>query len=108
MRPLHPNDLILGKSASPHHASPADELTYQWHDFWGARHRLSRQKAYRREPIACDSCRSRDRNRNGRTLDGLKHQRHIANRYDKTALSLASVLNRAAIRGWLPECVNRP
>jgi hypothetical protein len=32
----HPNNLILGKSASPHHSSPSDELTYQWHDFWGA------------------------------------------------------------------------
>jgi hypothetical protein len=32
----HANDLILGKSASPHHSSPSDELTYQWHDFWGA------------------------------------------------------------------------
>ncbi|WP_164542694.1 hypothetical protein [Sphingomonas sp. ABOLD] len=36
MLPQHPNDLILGKSASPHHSSPSDELTYQWHDFWGA------------------------------------------------------------------------
>jgi hypothetical protein len=33
----HANDLILGKSASPHHSSPSDELTYQWHDFRGAR-----------------------------------------------------------------------
>ncbi|WP_326525042.1 hypothetical protein, partial [Sphingomonas sp.] len=32
----HPNDLILGKSASPHRSSPSDELTYQWHEFWGA------------------------------------------------------------------------
>jgi hypothetical protein len=36
----HANDLILGKSASPHHSSPSDELTYQWHDFWGARQGL--------------------------------------------------------------------
>ncbi|WP_207893459.1 hypothetical protein, partial [Sphingomonas sp. PP-CE-1G-424] len=35
----HANDLILGKSASPHHSSPSDELTYQWHDLWGAGHR---------------------------------------------------------------------
>jgi hypothetical protein len=34
----HANDLILGKSASPHHSPPSDELTYQWHDFWGAGH----------------------------------------------------------------------
>jgi hypothetical protein len=34
----HANDLILGKSASPHHSSPSDELTYQWHEFWGAGH----------------------------------------------------------------------
>jgi transposase len=32
----HPNDLILGKTASPHRSSPSDELTYQWHDFRGA------------------------------------------------------------------------
>ena len=32
----HANNLFLGKSASPHHSSPSDELTYQWHDFWGA------------------------------------------------------------------------
>ncbi|WP_211091135.1 hypothetical protein, partial [Sphingomonas sp. S2M10] len=36
MLPQHPNDLILGKSASPHRSSPSDELTYQWHEFWGA------------------------------------------------------------------------
>jgi hypothetical protein len=36
----HANDLILGKSASPHHSSPSDELTYQWHEFWGAGHLL--------------------------------------------------------------------
>jgi hypothetical protein len=34
----HTNDLILGKSASPHRSSPSDELTYQWYDFWGAGH----------------------------------------------------------------------
>jgi hypothetical protein len=37
----HANDLIRGKSASPHHSSPSDELTYQWHDFWGARQATS-------------------------------------------------------------------
>lgn len=34
----HANDLILGKSASPHHSSPSDELTYQRYDFRGAGH----------------------------------------------------------------------
>jgi hypothetical protein len=33
----HAYDLILGKTASPHRSSPSDELTYQWHDFRGAR-----------------------------------------------------------------------
>jgi DNA invertase Pin-like site-specific DNA recombinase len=37
----HAYDLILGKSASPHRSSPSDELTYQWHDFRGARQRFS-------------------------------------------------------------------
>jgi hypothetical protein len=32
------SDLILSKTASPHRSSPSDELTYQWHDFRGARH----------------------------------------------------------------------
>jgi transposase len=36
----------------------------------------------------------------------LKHQRRIATRYDKTALSFASFLNLAAIRRWLPHFVN--
>jgi hypothetical protein len=30
----HNNNLILGKSASPHRSSPSDELTYQWHISW--------------------------------------------------------------------------
>lgn len=34
----HAYDLILGKTASPHRSSPYDGLTYQWHDFRGARH----------------------------------------------------------------------
>ncbi|WP_419807686.1 ATP-binding protein [Sphingomonas sp.] len=38
----HANDLILGKSASPHRSSPSDELTYQWHDSRGAGHMLDR------------------------------------------------------------------
>jgi hypothetical protein len=41
----HAYDLILGKTASPHRSSPSDELTYQWHDFRGARQRTSAQKA---------------------------------------------------------------
>jgi hypothetical protein len=41
----HPNDLILGKSTSPHRSSPSDELTYQWHDFWGAGHEQQRADA---------------------------------------------------------------
>jgi hypothetical protein len=36
MLPQHANDLLFGKSASPHRSSPSDELTYQWHDFRGA------------------------------------------------------------------------
>jgi hypothetical protein len=36
----HPNDLILGKTASPHCSSPSDEQTYQWLDFRGAAHEL--------------------------------------------------------------------
>jgi hypothetical protein len=39
----HAYDLILGKTASPHRSSPSDELTYQWHDFRGARHRLCKE-----------------------------------------------------------------
>ena len=34
----HANDLILGKSDSPHRSSPSDKLTYQWHNFRGAGH----------------------------------------------------------------------
>ena len=41
----HANDLVLGKSASPHHSSPSDELTYQWHEFWGAGHQGLEQTA---------------------------------------------------------------
>lgn len=36
----------------------------------------------------------------------LKHQRRIATRYDKTALSFASFLNLGAIRRWLPNFIN--
>lgn len=64
-------------------------------------------KANRREAIPCDFQRYKDRNRIERTLGHLKHQRRIATRYDKTALSFASFLNLAAIRRWLPHFVNR-
>ena len=64
-------------------------------------------KANRREPIACDFRRYRDRNRIERMFGYLKHQRRIATRYDKTALSFASFLNLAAIRRWIPNFVNR-
>jgi len=63
-------------------------------------------KANRREPITCDFRRYRDRNRIERMFGYLKHQRRIATRYDKTALSFASFLNLAAIRRWLPNFVN--
>jgi transposase len=63
-------------------------------------------KSNRREPVACDFRRYRDRNRIERMFGFLKHQRRIATRYDKTALSFASFLNLAAIRWWLPHFVN--
>lgn len=63
-------------------------------------------KSNRREPIACDFRRYRDRNRIERMFGFLKHQRRIATRYDKTALSFASFLNLAAIRRWLRHFVN--
>ena len=63
-------------------------------------------KSNRREPIACDFRRYRDRNRIERMLGFLKHQRRIATRYDKTALSFASFLNLAAVRRWLRYFVN--
>ncbi|USJ27575.1 transposase (plasmid) [Ensifer adhaerens] len=58
-------------------------------------------KSNRREPIACDFRQYRDRNRIERMFGFLKHQRRIATRYDKTALSFASFLNLAAFRRWL-------
>ncbi|MBB4860765.1 hypothetical protein HNO88_004110, partial [Novosphingobium chloroacetimidivorans] len=47
-----------------------------------------------------------DRNRIERMFGHLKQFRRIASRYDKTALSFASLLNLAAIRKWLPNFVN--
>ena len=51
--------------------------------------------------------RHKDRNRNKRLLIKLKQSRRIAKRYDKTALSFASVLNLAAVRPWLKSLVSR-
>ena len=64
-------------------------------------------KSNRREPVTCDFRRYRDRNRIERMFGHLKHQRHIATRYDKSALSFASFLNLAAIRRCPPNFVNR-
>ncbi|EQB16481.1 transposase [Novosphingobium lindaniclasticum] len=60
-------------------------------------------KANRRETIAYDFRRYRDRNRIERMFGHLKHQRCIATRCNKSALSFASLL----IRRWLPNFVNR-
>jgi len=37
----------------------------------------------------------------------IKHQRRVATRYDKTALSYLSFPHLAAVRRWLPHFVNR-
>lgn len=63
-------------------------------------------KSNRWEKISCDFRRYKDRNRIERMFGFIKHQRRIAIRYDKTALSFASFLNLAAIRRWLPHFVN--
>lgn len=63
-------------------------------------------KANRREHIPCDFRRYRDRYRIKRMFGHLKHQRCIATRYDKIALSFATFLNLAAIRKWLPNFVH--
>tara|TARA_E500000318_G_C3487281_1_gene182866 strand:+ start:525 stop:833 length:309 start_codon:yes stop_codon:yes gene_type:complete len=63
-------------------------------------------KSNRREKISCDFRRYKDRNRIERMFGFIKHQRRIATRYDKTALSFASFLCLAAIRRWLPHFVN--
>ena len=64
-------------------------------------------KANRKNPPSCDFRRYKDRNRVERMFGFLKHQRRIATRYDKTALSFASFLNIAAARLWLKSYVNR-
>jgi len=63
-------------------------------------------KSNRRETIACDFRRYRDRNRIERMFGHLKQFRRVATRYDKTALSFARFLNLAAVRKWLPHFVN--
>ncbi|WP_285020036.1 IS5 family transposase [Novosphingobium sp. fls2-241-R2A-195] len=65
-------------------------------------------KINRREPIPCYFRRYRDRNRIGRIFGHPKQFRHVATRYDKTALSFASFLNLAAIRKWLSTLSTRP
>lgn len=65
-------------------------------------------KVSRRQAIACDFQRYKDRNRIERMFGYLKHQRRIATRYDETALSFASFLNLAAIRRWLPDLSKEP
>lgn len=55
-------------------------------------------KTNRRDPVACDFRRCRDRNCIVRMLGHLKHQRRVATRCNETALSFASFLTPAAIR----------
>jgi transposase len=63
-------------------------------------------KSNRRNPEHPDYRRYKDRNRIERMFGVIKHQRRIATRYDKTALSFASFLNLAAARLWLKSYVN--
>jgi len=63
-------------------------------------------KANRRELIACDYRRYRDRNQVERLFNRLKQFRRIATRYDKTATSFMGFLCLAAVRLWLPNFVN--
>lgn len=53
-------------------------------------------RSNRKAPEHPDYRRYRDRNRIQRMFGNLKQQRRIANRYDKTILSLESFLNFAA------------
>ncbi|MFT9447734.1 transposase [Gluconobacter japonicus] len=50
--------------------------------------------------------RYRDRNRVERIFNHLKQMRHIATRYNKTALSFMSFLNIAAARLWIGSFAN--
>jgi len=52
----HANDLILGKTASPHHPTPPDELTSQWHDFQGAGHSVSTSAPSTSTPATIGCC----------------------------------------------------
>ena len=64
-------------------------------------------KANRKEPIACDFRAYKDRNRVERMFNRLKQFRHIATRYDKTAVSFLGFLALAAAKLWMPTFVNR-
>jgi transposase len=64
-------------------------------------------KANRRHPAHCDFRRYKDRNRIEHMFGVIEHQRRIAARYDKIALSFASFLTLAAVRLWLKSFVNR-
>jgi transposase len=63
-------------------------------------------KANRREAIACDFRRYRDRNHVERLFNRLKQSRRIATRYDKTATSYLGFLCLAAAKLWLKHYVN--
>lgn len=65
-------------------------------------------RSNRKVPEHPDYRRYKDRNRIERMFGVMKHQRRIATRYDKTALSFASFLNLAAARLWLKSFVNTP
>jgi transposase len=64
-------------------------------------------KANRKQPIACDFKRYRDRNQIERMFNRLKQFRRIATRYDKTAKSYLGFLCLAAAKLWLLHFVNR-
>ena len=64
-------------------------------------------KSNRKQPIACDFKRYRDRNRIERMFNRLKQFRRIATRYDKTAKSYLGFQCLAAAKLWLPHFVNR-
>jgi len=64
-------------------------------------------KSNRKQPIACDFKRYKDRNRIERMFNRLKQFRRIATRYDKTAKSYLAFLSLAAANLWLPYFVNR-
>ena len=63
-------------------------------------------RSNRKAPEHPDYRRYRDRNRVERMFGFLKHQRRIATRFEKTALSYLSFLNLAAARLWLKHFLN--